>query len=52
MRYTNTYEKISWMSRSGERLAIEGEGKVTCPHTREIYLIQNGQCQFLSANEA
>lgn len=40
-------KQMGWMSRFGERLPIEGEGKVMCPHTQEVYLIEQGKCELL-----
>ena len=38
--------QIGWMSRYGERLTlpIHGEGEARCPHTGDIYSLQNGVC--------
>lgn len=41
--------RIGWMSRHGERLAlqIDGDGEAECPHTGERYLLQNGACRLM-----
>ena len=35
-----------WMSRHGERLAIEpgADGQATCPHTGDVYKVRRGVC--------
>lgn len=39
-----------WMSRHGERLALDGSanGKATCPHTGELYTVRDGHCSVES----
>lgn len=41
--------QIGWMSRFGERVALplQGEGRWTCPHTGDVYVLEGGQlsCQ-------
>ncbi len=36
-------KQIGWMSRFGERinLPLKGEGKYTCPHTGDVYVLNN-----------
>lgn len=43
--------QIGWMSRFGERLPldIEGNGEALCPHTGDLYLLQDGVCMFVPA---
>jgi UDP-2-acetamido-3-amino-2,3-dideoxy-glucuronate N-acetyltransferase len=38
--------QIGWMSRHGERLplGLDGDGEALCPHTGDLYLLQNGVC--------
>jgi UDP-2-acetamido-3-amino-2,3-dideoxy-glucuronate N-acetyltransferase len=38
--------RIGWMSRHGERLplGIDGDGEALCPHTGDLYLLQDGVC--------
>jgi UDP-2-acetamido-3-amino-2,3-dideoxy-glucuronate N-acetyltransferase len=35
---------IGWMSRYGEQIPLpfEGEGEYQCPHTSEVYILENG----------
>jgi UDP-2-acetamido-3-amino-2,3-dideoxy-glucuronate N-acetyltransferase len=42
---------IGWMSRYGERLdlPLTGQGTASCPHTREVYELRDGQCRCLQA---
>jgi len=37
--------QIGWMSRFGEQLnlPLEGDGKTTCPHTGEVYMLKDRQ---------
>ncbi|MGS1008460.1 acyltransferase [Achromobacter anxifer] len=39
--------QIGWMSRYGEQLdlPLTGDGKATCTHTGETYILKNGVCQ-------
>jgi UDP-2-acetamido-3-amino-2,3-dideoxy-glucuronate N-acetyltransferase len=39
-----------WISRFGERLALEN-GRALCPHTGELYLLQDGLCRLQHARE-
>lgn len=41
--------QIGWMSRFGERLdlPLKGSAEVTCPHTQEKYLLNDGQCSIV-----
>jgi len=43
--------QIGWMSRFGERLALPmtGNGKALCPHTGDLYLMQDGACMLVPA---
>lgn len=43
--------QIGWMSRFGERLALpmEGAGEARCPHTGDLYLLQDGACTLVPA---
>jgi UDP-2-acetamido-3-amino-2,3-dideoxy-glucuronate N-acetyltransferase len=38
--------RIGWMSRHGERLplATHGDGEARCPHTGDLYVMQDGVC--------
>jgi UDP-2-acetamido-3-amino-2,3-dideoxy-glucuronate N-acetyltransferase len=38
--------RIGWMSRHGERLplAVAGDGEARCPHTGDLYVLQDGVC--------
>jgi UDP-2-acetamido-3-amino-2,3-dideoxy-glucuronate N-acetyltransferase len=38
--------QIGWMSRFGERLPLrtDGDGEALCPHTGDLYLLQDGVC--------
>jgi UDP-2-acetamido-3-amino-2,3-dideoxy-glucuronate N-acetyltransferase len=38
--------QIGWMSRHGERLPLgtDGDGEALCPHTGDLYLLQDGVC--------
>ena len=40
-------KRIGWVSRHGERLAFDAEGRATCPATGETYILRNGQCEPL-----
>jgi UDP-2-acetamido-3-amino-2,3-dideoxy-glucuronate N-acetyltransferase len=37
-------KQIGWMSKFGERLdiSLKGNGRVICPHTSEVYILQDG----------
>lgn len=41
--------QIGWMSRFGERLPLRrsGNGEAACPHTGDIYLLQDGVCMLV-----
>lgn len=41
--------QIGWMSRFGERLPLRlaGNGEALCPHTDELYLLQDGVCTLV-----
>ena len=43
--------QVGWMSRFGERLplALKGNGEALCPHTGDLYLLQDGVCMFVPA---
>lgn len=38
----NPGRHIGWMSRNGQRLAFDAEGRATCPVTSEVYVIEEG----------
>ncbi len=40
---------VGWMSRHGERLALPltGDGRATCPATREVYMLLAGVCALV-----
>lgn len=46
----NPAKTIGWMSKHGERLPlpVKGRGKATCPHTGEIYTLDNGFLSILN----
>jgi UDP-2-acetamido-3-amino-2,3-dideoxy-glucuronate N-acetyltransferase len=41
--------RIGWMSRHGERLplAASGDGEARCPHTGDLYVLQDGVCTLM-----
>jgi UDP-2-acetamido-3-amino-2,3-dideoxy-glucuronate N-acetyltransferase len=41
--------QIGWMSRFGERLPLcaTGNGEAICPHTGDVYLLQDGVCMLV-----
>lgn len=43
--------QIGWMSRHGERLAldVQGSGETRCPHTGDRYVVADGLCTMLPA---
>jgi len=43
--------QIGWMSRHGERLPLRlgGNGEALCPHTGDLYLLQDGVCMLVPA---
>jgi UDP-2-acetamido-3-amino-2,3-dideoxy-glucuronate N-acetyltransferase len=43
-------KQIGWMSRFGERLdlPLKGNAETTCIHTKEKYLLTDGQCSIAS----
>ncbi|MET0856851.1 MAG: acyltransferase [Telluria sp.] len=43
--------QIGWMSRFGERLPLRraGSGDAVCPHTGDVYLLQDGVCMLIPA---
>jgi UDP-2-acetamido-3-amino-2,3-dideoxy-glucuronate N-acetyltransferase len=43
--------RIGWMSRFGERLPLPtaGNGEARCPHTGDLYLLQDGVCTLVPA---
>lgn len=43
--------RIGWMSRFGERLALhlDGNGEALCPHTGDLYLLQDSVCTLVPA---
>jgi len=46
--------QIGWMSRHGERLSLRlgGNGEALCPHTGDLYLLQDGVCRPVPAAQA
>lgn len=46
--------QIGWMSRHGERLPLRpgGKGEVRCPHTGDLYLLQDGICVLVPATQS
>ena len=46
--------QIGWMSRRGERLPLRlgGNGEALCPHTGDLYLLQDGVCMLVPAAQA
>ncbi|CFP34018.1 O-antigen biosynthesis protein WlbB [Bordetella pertussis] len=40
--------QIGWMSRHGEQLALPlaGNGQARCPHTGDLYILENGVCRL------
>lgn len=45
--------QLGWMSRHGERLALPriGSGEAVCPHTGERYVVVDGACSLLPAQQ-
>lgn len=43
--------QLGWMSRHGERLPLRlgGNGEALCPHTGDLYLLQDGVCMLVPA---
>jgi UDP-2-acetamido-3-amino-2,3-dideoxy-glucuronate N-acetyltransferase len=46
--------QIGWMSRFGERLPLRraGNGQAVCPHTADVYLLQDGVCTLVPQRAA
>jgi UDP-2-acetamido-3-amino-2,3-dideoxy-glucuronate N-acetyltransferase len=44
--------QTGWISRFGERLALLDGGKANCPHTGEMYFLQDGVCRLQHAPES
>jgi UDP-2-acetamido-3-amino-2,3-dideoxy-glucuronate N-acetyltransferase len=44
--------QTGWMSRHGERLplAVKANGRVTCPHTGDVYTVRDGACTRAEAD--
>lgn len=40
--------QIGWMSRHGEQLdlPLAGNGQARCPHTGDLYILENGVCRL------
>lgn len=38
-------KRIGWMSRHGDRLEFDSDGRATCPATGEPYVLANGLCR-------
>ena len=43
----NPARRIGWVSRNGEKLTFDSEGKAVCPATGEKYILQNGEVHLL-----
>ena len=43
-------KQIGWMSQFGEKLDLHltGEGQTTCPHTQQVYKLENSQCKLVA----
>ena len=43
-------KQIGWMSQFGEKLDLPliGEGQTTCPHTQQLYKLENSQCKLVA----
>ena len=43
--------QLGWISRFGERLPLprSGNGEAVCPHTGDLYLLQDGVCSVVPA---
>lgn len=39
--------RIGWMSRHGERLIFDAEGRATCPHTGDVYQVSGERCDLI-----
>lgn len=39
--------RIGWMSRYGERLAFDAEGRARCAQTGDEYLLEDGACRLV-----
>lgn len=39
--------RIGWMSRYGERLSFDAEGRATCPHTGDVYQVSGDRCELI-----
>jgi len=46
-------QRVGWMSRFGERLALplEGDGEALCPHTGDRYTLRSGVCKLQQQGE-
>ncbi|NEX64043.1 acyltransferase [Noviherbaspirillum galbum] len=44
--------QVGWMSRYGEQLELplQGEGKVVCPHTGDVYVLKGKSCVLRPAD--
>jgi UDP-2-acetamido-3-amino-2,3-dideoxy-glucuronate N-acetyltransferase len=42
--------RVGWISRFGERLALREGGHARCPHTGELYTLQDGVCRLEPAS--
>jgi len=47
----NPARQIGWMSMHGERLdlPLDGNGEAVCPHTGDVYRLENGQVKLVQA---
>ena len=43
----NPARRIGWVSRFGEKLIFDAEGKATCPATGELYILKNNKVTLL-----
>lgn len=41
-------QQIGWVSRHGERLCFDEQGRATCPATGERYALQDGRCTLIA----
>jgi UDP-2-acetamido-3-amino-2,3-dideoxy-glucuronate N-acetyltransferase len=51
MMVGNPARRIGWMSIHGERLdlPVDGDGEAVCPHTGDVYRLENGQVSLVQA---
>ncbi|MBM9604070.1 acyltransferase [Desulfopila inferna] len=48
----NPAKHIGWMSRFGERLSLplSGQGRDSCPHTGDVYILEKNSCSILNTS--